>query len=491
LAETLQRNRVACQIGEVLRWADQLLDALDYLHTQETPIIHRDIKPQNLKLTPRGQIILLDFGLAKGTVGQMSISTGSGSIFGYTPHYAPLEQIQGTGTDQRSDLYSLAATLYHLMTNMKPPDALARATSVLSGHSDPLFPASKINPQVSSVVADVLHRAMSLNPSQRPLTAAAMRVQLRNANEHVQPYMPETMVASNIKNASIQQDELNPSPRSPSPSPAGVLSAEQTQELKSTISPLSEQTLVFNHASKRALTPSPQAAIKQQSGRFLSIAIISLLAIVSIVVALGGFGYFVSSNQQSMQNANAATKAANTKQYVNTREGRSGSLADNFVDFSFYYPDNWVIDPHPEPNFVRVERELTSGGGDFTQENFAVGWVSATGTALDKQLMPQLVKQFNTQFAAQFPNYKKVSEGETKIGPYDGYEFRFTAEKNNVNFWGRVAMLPPPAGQKKGVALVMIASDRAPELSGTDDVGEKGELPVILESFRFGSDASQ
>ncbi|HEX8455751.1 MAG TPA: hypothetical protein VF656_00375 [Pyrinomonadaceae bacterium] len=105
--------------------------------------------------------------------------------------------------------------------------------------------------------------------------------------------------------------------------------------------------------------------------------------------------------------------------------------------------------------------------------------------------MPQLATTFNTQFAAQFPNYKKVSEGETKIGPYEGYEFRFTAEKNNVEFWGRVVMLPPPAGQKKGVALVMIASDRAPELSGVADVGEKGELPVILDSFRFGSNSSK
>lgn len=232
-----------------------------------------------------------------------------------------------------------------------------------------------------------------------------------------------------------------------------------------------------------------------------------LLLIFIIVLAVGGLAYFgfkkaeetAKSINANMGNSNrrgsdagAPAQAANTKRYVNSRQGRSGNLAENFVDFSFNYPDNWEADPNPAPNFVRVERKMTDDdGGNFTQENFAVGWVSATGTALDKQLMPQLAKQFNTQFAAQFPNYKKVSEGETKIGSYDGYEFRFTAEKNNVNFWGRVAMLPPPAGQKKGVALVMIASDRAPELSGIEDVGEKGELPIILESFRFGSDASQ
>jgi hypothetical protein len=231
-----------------------------------------------------------------------------------------------------------------------------------------------------------------------------------------------------------------------------------------------------------------------------------LLLIFIAVLALGGLAYFgmkkaeevaktinsnMSNSNRSNSNRSAPTSAGDTKHYVNSREGRTGNLAENFVPFSFDYPDSWEVDPNPAPNFVRVERKLTGDDGNFTQENFAVGWVSATGTELDKQLMPQLAKQFNTQFAAQFPNYKKVSEGETTIGPYEGYEFRFTAEKNNVNFWGRVAMLPPPAGQKKGVALVMIASDRTPGLSGVEDVGEKGELPVILESFRFGEDGSK
>ncbi|PYS87043.1 MAG: hypothetical protein DMF70_01320 [Acidobacteria bacterium] len=141
---------------EVLRWADQLCDALDYLHTQDPEIIHRDIKPQNLKLTARGQIVLLDFGLAKGYAGQASVVTTSASIFGYTPNYAPLEQVQGLGTDARSDIYALAATLFHLLTNVKPPDALSRAGALVNGQPDPLLPANKVAPQVSGAVADVL-----------------------------------------------------------------------------------------------------------------------------------------------------------------------------------------------------------------------------------------------------------------------------------------------------------------------------------------------
>jgi hypothetical protein len=178
LGALLQQNKQPFAVADVLRWADQLLDALDYLHTQTPPVIHRDIKPQNLKLTGRSEIILLDFGLAKGSSVQTRV-TSSGSIFGYTPHYAPLEQIEGTGTDPRSDLYSLAATLYHLLTNKMPVDALARASAKINDEPDPLILASTVNPAVPLAVAAVLQQAMAQRATQRPPTATAMRSALR------------------------------------------------------------------------------------------------------------------------------------------------------------------------------------------------------------------------------------------------------------------------------------------------------------------------
>ena len=168
---------------QVLNWGDQLLDALDYLHTQDPQIIHRDIKPQNLKLTSRGQMVLLDFGLAKGQAGGVSVVTTSASIFGYTPNYAPLEQIQGLGTDARSDIYSLGATLYHLITGVKPPDALTRAAAMVNGQPDPLIPANQVTASVGPQVASVLAHAMSQNREQRFATAAEMRAALKGTGE--------------------------------------------------------------------------------------------------------------------------------------------------------------------------------------------------------------------------------------------------------------------------------------------------------------------
>ena len=115
---------------QVIAWADQLLDALIYLHTSERQVVHRDIKPHNLKLTSTGQIALLDFGLAKAGSSDLSGTNSSTSIFGYTRRYSPLEQIQDQGTNPQSDIYALGATLYHLLTGIKPPDALTRATAL-------------------------------------------------------------------------------------------------------------------------------------------------------------------------------------------------------------------------------------------------------------------------------------------------------------------------------------------------------------------------
>jgi hypothetical protein len=181
LGSLIARRENPFPAAEVLRWADDLLDALEYLHGHTPPIVHRDIKPQNMKLTPRGEIILLDFGLAKGAASQATRSASTGSIYGYTPHYAPLEQIQGTGTDIRSDLYALAATMHHLLTGTPPPDALTRAAAKISDNPDPLSPTNQLNPDVPPAVAAVLMRAMSQKPDQRYATAAAMRAALRDA----------------------------------------------------------------------------------------------------------------------------------------------------------------------------------------------------------------------------------------------------------------------------------------------------------------------
>lgn len=177
LSEILEREG-PFPVETVLRWADELLDALDYLHSQEPPIIHRDIKPNNLKLTSRGNLVLLDFGLAKLNSDD---TMGVKSVFGFSRRYSPLEQIQGTGTDARSDMFALGATVFHLLTGKTPVDVLARAATIVAGNPDPLPLISEINAQVPISVAQVFHTALALNAERRFKSAIAMRKALEFA----------------------------------------------------------------------------------------------------------------------------------------------------------------------------------------------------------------------------------------------------------------------------------------------------------------------
>ncbi|MDP9316741.1 MAG: protein kinase [Chloroflexota bacterium] len=173
------QQRGPLDVNEVLGYADQLLDVLCYLHGQPSPIIHRDIKPQNIKITQAGKPILLDFGISKGRVGLVSHNGQDESITAWTPHYASPEQFLREGTDARSDVFSLAATLYQLLTNQRPVPIDERIAHDRNGQPDPLLPANRVNGRVPHALSALLQQAMSLKAERRPASALVFRDALR------------------------------------------------------------------------------------------------------------------------------------------------------------------------------------------------------------------------------------------------------------------------------------------------------------------------
>ena len=169
MVEAQQRNSFLTE-REVLGWANQLADALIYLHNQDPPILHRDIKPSNLKLTPNGLLKLVDFGLVKILASDemtITILQGRGTAL-----YTPLEQYGGESghTDARSDIYAFGATLYHLLTNTRPVEAREQFLQPAS-----LTPPRQLNPDISLRTERAILWAMSLHPEDRPQDVEAFR----------------------------------------------------------------------------------------------------------------------------------------------------------------------------------------------------------------------------------------------------------------------------------------------------------------------------
>lgn len=163
-------------IGDVIKWGSQLLDVLEYLHSHNPPVIHGNIKPQNLKIAGNGKLILLDVGLSS-----LLAASNDESRATNPSHYAAPEQLQGEAPDARNDLYAVGATLYHLATGREPIDALSRATAHCNKQPDPLPSSRTLNSQIPAHLDELISQAMAISPEERPASAAAMRQALMSS----------------------------------------------------------------------------------------------------------------------------------------------------------------------------------------------------------------------------------------------------------------------------------------------------------------------
>ena len=208
-----------------------MLDGLQHLHNFKTAIVHRNIRPANIKLLPSGRVKLMGLGQSAG---------GEGSADGPGIAYSPLEQIwQGLDAasqkvitnkyderserilkedlDARSDIYSLGATLYHLITGRAPVDALERSIEIIEGGSDPLLAPNRIDPGIPPEVSDVVIKAMEIKREYRFDSAAIMRQVLKTALVRVKEREAEEAreqeeAANDIRLAEEKKQQQPPTP---------------------------------------------------------------------------------------------------------------------------------------------------------------------------------------------------------------------------------------------------------------------------------------
>ena len=156
----------------VRQWAEQLCDALAYLHGLNPPVIHRDIKPANIKLTPSGEVMLVDFGVARPTTTAPDHHTATNTL-AFTPGFTPPEQYGLGRTDARADQYALAATLYNLLTGQAPPDSVERLLGNVA-----LIAPNALRPELSPGLVAALTRALAVQPEDRFASVTAFRAAL-------------------------------------------------------------------------------------------------------------------------------------------------------------------------------------------------------------------------------------------------------------------------------------------------------------------------
>ncbi len=185
---------------EALEIIIQICEALIYLHRQKPPVIHRDIKPQNIKVTPAGKAVLVDFGLVK--VGGASHLTQQGASGFVTPGFSPPEQYSGRTTPP-SDIYALGATLYTILAGRRPPSS----TSILSGMAL-YMPPRVLNPTISEWVSRAISHAMKLSVPERPKSIAIWQAQLQAILQSLSGQTTPTISSSDQTQLATQQTQV-------------------------------------------------------------------------------------------------------------------------------------------------------------------------------------------------------------------------------------------------------------------------------------------
>ena len=248
--------------NEVVLIGAAMCKALTYLHTRNPSILHRDVKPGNVKITPEGEVFLVDFGLAKVVQGSQITTTGARAM---TPGYSPPEQYGTARTDPRTDIYSLGATLYAALTGVIPEDGLARAMENAT-----LTPVRKRAPKVSRRLAAAIEKAMNVDVEDRFQSAEEFRKALLSANSKTQRLVEDDF-------------SVAPSPSVPIPSIEEVpenVEEEAKNEPPSMGVPLKSQPI-----SEPPITETPRQKRRKDRGKFIRF-LLWMIFLMSSVLAL-------------------------------------------------------------------------------------------------------------------------------------------------------------------------------------------------------------
>ncbi len=468
LAEKLKKGK-KFTVKEVLDIADTVLDALEYLHS--VSIFHRDIKPHNIKIDETGKVFLLDFGTAKGTFDEGLITNKlEQSVVGYTPFYAPLEQILRVDTnsylllqsidsphldafldlktDARSDIYSLGATLYHLLTGFSPEKATAtvRAHLLWSGKQESLPDCRTLNPAISDGLALIINHCVEIMPADRFQSAAELRQVLKTQSEVI------PLIGNNDNTVQIGAEHIPIQKPSRVEIPVGkspILQSQPGQGAAFVESPLEQsvptETAFYVGASQDKSVPTEISEDKQvlepiesffqpenkviESKSNSSSKILLFAGLTVLLLILLGVGGFVAVTQFNIFSGEKGKSEAGNNS--NSEAGKvTNTATKRAMDYSLLVQKMRDGEKYQDP-FESSGQEIFENGYQFqlryTPSEDGFLYVFAEGLNDDGE------KIFNIIFPTP-----KANDGKANVSAKQEYESgwnEFGGEPGTENFW--------------------------------------------------------
>ncbi len=189
--------------------------------------------------------------------------------------------------------------------------------------------------------------------------------------------------------------------------------------------------------------------------------------------------------------APARAEPFNTKIFVNSREGLDKFLGDNYLAALFAYPGTWTMNTDVRKEgraFVRVQRPTSDA--DPTTESFQIGAWARDPKTSDQDTMKRIAEKISDAFAKSMENYRELAFAPTRVGLYEGMELRFSSLPSaGAPLWGRVIFFPRQTqDQQQAPILTLLAAGNSSVIRSVDDVGVKGEMPLVLNTLRWGAE---
>lgn len=502
----------ASRTAKIIR---QVSYALDEAH--QNGVIHRNLKPSSiiLSINEKGseEVKLIDFGTPKGGLNEENL-----------PYKSP-EQVAGKLANFASDEFSLAVIAYQMLTDQLPFKGKSVNKLLKAQRGNSKIRLTKLRPELPKTVDEILQKALAFNPSDRYPRIRGFGEAFFNAFANNE--LSDQKAAEEVEN--FEENRI-PEPATPLVFEAKTKfekngDGENLQTMSDTVVlDASEEKLSNDSVSVTSSSVVAKEAPSRPLFAFLGVAIL-LLGLFGIWAFLVNrpnsidpyvqkTAETVNTSEQKTENTattdanklpvendmpplpRTITPPANTNYFQNTKDNFKADAMRNFLGFSLYYPKDWKLkainedqnDNKTRSSFIDISKDAPSG---TPIEQLMVSYYDSNGTfKADAEIFAEQIIETNETLEKIVPNYEMISEGEKTINNgWKAYEMKFqgtgkTAKGEKVTLWGKRLFIPAAIrGMKNGYVITMLATSLSNEITNVDDVGVKGELPGILETF--------